>query len=45
MDEENNILNNQEIANVGSSTIYLLCGDKIEIANSKLIIKSYFYMI
>ena len=31
--------------NLGSSTIYLVVVDMIEIANLKLIIKTYFYMI
>ena len=39
-----NILTKQKISNFGSFTIYLLGVDMIEIANSKLIIKTYFYM-
>ena len=32
-------------SNLGSFTIYLFSVDMIEIANSKLIMKTYFYMI
>ena len=32
-------------SNLGSSTIYLFGVEMIDIANSKLILKKYFYMI
>ena len=37
-----NILPNDKNANLGTSTLYVLGVDMIEIANSKLIIKTYF---
>ena len=40
-----NIVLNQKKTNFGSSAIYLLGVDMIEIANSKLFKKTYFYMI
>ena len=40
-----NILPNKKNDKLGSSTIHLLDVDVIEIANSKLSIKTYFYMI
>ena len=40
-----NILPNQKKISLRSSTIYLLAVDIIEIANPKLIMKTYFYII
>ena len=40
-----NILPNQKLSNLLSSTIYLLGVDMIDIANSKLIIETNFSMI